>query len=275
MSNVYPWLRLRDSGVEVRMARAHDGRVPIDEIARLVDRRTAVIDVCHVSMGSGFRFDLGALCELARSSGAALVVDAAQSAGAVPIDLRATPVDFLVAPGFKWLLGSLGAGLMHVRADWIERAAPPMIGWLAVSDPGANNLREIRLHPGAMRFETGSLNLVGYVALRAGLALLHDVGPEWAYARIAALADRLYEGLADHASIGVRLWTPAEPAERAGIVAFDAPGRSDLHRHYESQAIHVGDWLDHIRVDPSFYNTEAEIDRFLDETKAFLEERRI
>lgn len=270
MSNVYPWLALRSSGVEVRMARARDGRVPIEEMARLVDARTAAIDVCHVSMGSGFRFDLGALCDLARSAGAALVVDAAQSAGAIPIDLRATPVDFLVAPGFKWLLGPLGAGLLHVREDWIGRAEPPMIGWLAVTDPGSNDLREIRLQSTAMRFETGSLNLVGYAGLRAGLQLLQDIGPSWVYSRIAGLADRLYRGVVRLAPLGVRPWTPADPAERAGIVAFDAPRRAQLHAHLESRGIHVGHWLDHIRVDPCFYNTEDEIDRFLAETGAFL-----
>lgn len=270
MSNVYPWLALRSSGVEVRMARAQGGRVPMEEMARLVDRRTAAIDVCHVSMGSGFRFDLAQLGELARSVGAALVVDAAQSAGAIPIDLAATPVDFLVAPGFKWLLGPLGAGLLHVRSDWIERAQPPMIGWLAVTDPGSNELREIRLHSTAMRFESGSLNLIGYVGLRAGLRLLHEVGSGWVYARIAGLADRLYRGVERLAPLGVRLWTPPDPEMRAGIVAFDVPRRAELHAHLESRGIHTGDWLGHIRVDPCFYNTDGEIDFFLAETAAFL-----
>jgi selenocysteine lyase/cysteine desulfurase len=270
MSNVYPWLALRGTGVEVRMARARDGRVPIEEVERLVDRRTAAIDVCHVSMASGFRFDLARLGEIARSVSAALVVDAAQSAGAIPIDLRATPVDFLVAPGFKWLLGPLGAGFLHVRADRIQRAEPPMIGWLAVTDPGANDLREIRLQPTAMRFEAGSLNLVGYAGLRAGLALLRQVGPPWIHSRIAGLVDRLYHGLEQLAPLGVRLWTPPDPAERAGIVAFDAPRRADLHAHLESRRIHVGHWLDHIRVDPCFYNTDEEIDRLLAETGTFL-----
>jgi selenocysteine lyase/cysteine desulfurase len=270
MSNVYPWLQLRESGVEVRMARARDGRVPIDELARLVDARTAAIDLCHVSMANGFRFDLAELCSLARSVDAALVIDAAQSAGAIPIDLAATPVDFLVAPMFKWMLGPLGTGFLHVRSDWIERAQPPMIGWLAVTDPEVNDLRDIRLHRSAMRFEGGSLNLVGFVGARAGLQLLHDVGLQWAYSRIAELAERVYRGLDGLAPLGVRLWTPPDPAERAGIVAFDVPRRPRLHRHLESRGIHVGHWLEHIRVDPCFYNSEEEVDRFLAETEAFL-----
>lgn len=251
------------------MAQAHQGRIPFDELARLVDERTAAIDVCHVSMASGFRFDLGQVGELARSVGAALVVDAAQSAGAVPIDLRATPVDFLVAPMFKWLLGPLGTGFLHVGSKWLDHQ-PPMIGWLAVTDPASNDLRQILLHDTAMRFEGGSLNLVGYAGANAGLGLLHQVGPEWAQARIADLADRVYRGLERLGPLGVRLWTPPDPDERAGIVAFDAPRRPELHARLESRGIHVGNWLEHIRVDACFYNSEEEIDWFLAETEAFL-----
>jgi selenocysteine lyase/cysteine desulfurase len=121
-----------------------------------------------------------------------------------------------------------------------------------------------------MRFEGGSLNLIGFVGAHAGLGLLHQVGPQWAYSRIAELADRLYGGLERLAPLGVRIWTPPDPAERAGIVAFDTPRRAELHLRLESRGIHVGHWLEHIRVDPCFYNSEEEIDRFLAETEAFL-----
>ena len=179
-------------------------------------------------------------------------------------------MDFLVAPMFKWMLGPMGTGFLHVRSDWIERAQPPMIGWLAVRDPLANDLREIRLHGTAMRFEGGSLNLAGFAGARAGLQLLHEVGHEWAFARIAELSQRLYRGLERLAPLGVRLWTPPDPRERAGIVAFDAPRRPELHLRLESRGIHTGHWLEHIRVDPCFYNSEEEIDRFLAETETFL-----
>ena len=274
MSNVYPWLRLRAAGLKCGWLGHTTGAC---RSTRCAARGPADCGHRCVPRQHGQRLPVRPWCALR----AGAVVGRRARRGRSPVGGRradrpsATPVDFLVAPGFKWLLGSLGAGLMHVRADWIERAAPPMIGWLAVTTPGKQSagdpapsrshaLRDRLLEPRRLR------------GARAGLALLHDVGPEWAYARIAALADRLYQGLADMASIGVRLcglprsrpsgpasWRSTPPAARTCTVT------------YESQAIHVGDWLDHIRVDPSFYNTEAEIDRFLDETKAFLEERPI
>ena len=265
--SVFPWLQMRPRGVEVRFARATGGAIPLEELERLVDERTAAVSICHVSMGSGFRFDLGAVGELARRHGAAVVVDAAQSAGAVPIDQRQTPVDFLAAPTFKWLLGPLGAGFLHVREDWIERSAPPLPGWLGAEDPEALDLSEMRPRPGALRFESGVLDLLAWAGARAGLALLHELGEELVHGRIRALADRVYAGLA---AAGAELWTPADPAQRAGIVAFDARRRVELHARLESRGIHVGNWQEHIRVDPSFYNTEEEVDRLLDEVGAFL-----
>jgi selenocysteine lyase/cysteine desulfurase len=221
-------------------------------------------------MASGFRHDLRGLCDLARRHGAALVVDAAQSAGAVRIDLAETPVDFLAAPTFKWLLGPLGAGFLHVRADWIERAPPPMIGWMAVTNPGDNDLRAIRLHPTAMRFERGVLDMVAFAGARAGLEILHRVGMERVESRILDLSDRLHGGLRALADKGVRLWTPPARAERAGIVAFDVPDRARLHGRLEADGIHTLDYLGHIRVDPSFYNTEEEIERLLEKLREWL-----
>ena len=108
--SVFPWLRL--PGVEVRVARSVGGDVPFESFEELVDEKTAAVSVTHVGMGTGFRLDLGRLGALARGHGAALVVDAAQSAGVVPIDLTATPVDFLATPTFKWLFGQTGGGFL-------------------------------------------------------------------------------------------------------------------------------------------------------------------
>ncbi len=271
--SVFPWLQMRPRGVEVRFARAAGGTVPLEELERLVDDRTAAVSICHVSMGSGFRFDLGAVLEIARRHGGAVVVDAAQSAGAVPIDLRETPVDFLAVPAFKWLLGPLGAGFLHVREDWIGRSEPPLIGWLGAEDPEALDLSEIRLRPGALRFERGVLDMLAFAGARAGLSILHELGAGHVQGRIRSLADRVYDGLAGLADLGVTIWTPPAPEERAGIVAFDVPRRAELHAHLERRRIHAGHWQEHIRVDPSFYNTEEEIDRLLAEIEAFLRGR--
>ena len=225
-------------------------------------------------MANGFRFDLGEVLDLAHAFGAALVVDAAQSVGAVPIDLSETPVDFLAAPTFKWLMGPLGAGFLHVREDWIERSAPPFVGWMSVVNPLDNDLTDMQLHDTAVRFERGVLNAIGYVGARAGLELLFTVGPEAIAVRTARLATTVYEGLQGLGHAHLEVWTPENPDARAGIVAFDVPGRIELLQHLTARGIYVGDFLEHIRVDTAFYNSEEEVDRLLTEVSAFLEQRR-
>jgi len=125
-SVVYPWMRLgRSKGCEVRLARNYDGRVNEEDVERLVDKHTSVISISQVEYGTGQRFDLRWLSELAHSHGAILVVDATQSAGLMPIDVHADGVDALVAGGYKGLLGPFGSACLYVRADLIPRLEPP------------------------------------------------------------------------------------------------------------------------------------------------------
>lgn len=261
--DVYPWLRMQDAGVQVRFARQDNGAVPLAAFAELVDDSTAAINVTHVSMGSGARLDLAGLGRLARAHDAALVVDAAQSAGAVELDVRATPVDFLAAPTYKWLYGQTGGGFLYVSQRWRERTGPPIPGHGSVTDSHAVNLKQINAYPDARRFQSGAIDDVACVAAAAGLTMLEDVGHENVQQRIAALATRLVRGLQALAGHGATLWTPTAEERRAGIVAFDVPRRAALHAALGRAGIHVGDWQEHLRVDPGFYNTSAEIDEVL------------
>lgn len=266
---VFPFLQLARKGVEVRYARRQGTGVAIDHLSSLVDEKTAAISVCHVTTGNGFRFDLADICEIARRHGTPVVVDGAQSAGAFRIDLSKTPVDFFAAPTFKWLLGPIGGGFLHVRKDWIERGHPPMIGPGSVIN-GERSMHEYELHATARRFERGIVALTCFAGARAGLQILSDLGMDWVEARISELAQAAYSGLT---ALGdeVEMLSPADPRERAGLVAFTTPRVAELYDHLEGAGVHT---YRHqgttIRVDCQFYNTQDEIDRLLAETRAFL-----
>jgi selenocysteine lyase/cysteine desulfurase len=94
-SSIYPWLLSPKANVELRQVRAEENVVRVDDIARVVDNDTIAISVSHVSPRSGFRHDLVALADLAHAHGAFLIVDAAQSAGALDLDVGKQGVDFL------------------------------------------------------------------------------------------------------------------------------------------------------------------------------------
>ena len=104
-SNLYPWMNLKDRGVEVRLVPAKDERADLDRIAAACDEKTRIVSVSWVGYATGWRNDLGAILELAHRAGAKLFVDAIQGLGVFPLDVQETPVDFLAADGHKWLLG--------------------------------------------------------------------------------------------------------------------------------------------------------------------------
>src|SRR6185295_11764159 len=112
----YQWLAKAQQGVELVVVESPDRiNVPVDAIARAVDDRTALVVTSHVYFTSGAIQDIRRVAEAAHKSGALCLVDGYQSVGQVPVDVKATDVDFLTAGGLKWLLGGPGIVLLYVR----------------------------------------------------------------------------------------------------------------------------------------------------------------
>jgi len=113
---------LQAQGLELRIAMpTADGRIQVADLDRLIDRNTRLVEVSSVAMYNGFEHDLTAVCGLAHARGAYVYADVIQGVGAVPLDVRASGVDFAAASGFKWLMGDFGLGFLYVRAELIER----------------------------------------------------------------------------------------------------------------------------------------------------------
>ena len=224
-SNVYPWM-LR-SQVELRYARSDGGRVALSEFEGLVDENTAAIDVCHVTMGHGFRHDLATLADLAHAHRAYLVVDAAQSAGVVPIDVGEASVDFLSCPTFKWLWGPLGAGFLYVRKDLLKLGPPPLVGWMSARRPAGFDIHSMHLHDDARRLQRGVHNGAGLVAALAGLRIVDELGADTIWHYVRGLSRQLLDGLEE---VGLEVLTPTGDEERGGIVAFSVQDAANFNQ---------------------------------------------
>ncbi len=158
-SVIYPWLRLaRQKQLEVRLARNRDGIVDTYDLEKLVDDKTAAISISHVEYGTGQRFDLRWLSDVAHSHGALLVVDATQSMGLIPTDVVREGVDVLVAGGYKGLLGPFGAAVLYVKDGLGEKLLPSMVGWRSASDPYALIATNLAFAHGTKKFEFSSMN---------------------------------------------------------------------------------------------------------------------
>ena len=176
-SNLYPWMNLESRGVGLRLVPTRAGRVWIDDLIAAVDHSTRMITISHVEFSSGFRNDLDAIGAFCRERGIAFFVDAIQGLGPLEIDVARTPIDFMAADGHKWLLGPEGAGILYVRREWIERLRPIGVGWRSVVGSYNPPAAEFRLKPGADRWEGGTLNMAGLLALGASVGLILEIGP--------------------------------------------------------------------------------------------------
>ena len=115
-------LELKKKGLDLRIVRpTADGRIDMRDMARLVDKRTRLIEVSSVASYNGFQHDLKAVCDLAHANGAYVYADIIQSVGAVPLDVRAIGLDFAACSGFKWLMADFGLGFLYAREDLLDR----------------------------------------------------------------------------------------------------------------------------------------------------------
>ena len=263
-ANVYPWLALESRGVELRPVPDEDGRILFDRLASAIDKRTRVVAISSVQFANGFRIDLTRLGELCKEKGVLLFVDAIQSLGVHPLDVRTMNIDFLAADGHKWLCGPEGAGVFYCKRELIGHIHPTEIGYLAMKQGYRTNEIKIDLRDDARRFDSGVYNLGGICALGASINLLLEVGIDQVQVRVKALTDRLVEGLRRK---GWNVHSPRTASEWSGIVSFssDKHDQESLRKHLRTEfKIVVASRLGRLRASPHFYNSEEEIDQLVD-----------
>ena len=258
-ANVYPWLALQQAGVQVRFVQPRQGRIVLADLDRALDG-AKMLAISWVQYSNGFRIDLAAVSELCRRRGVLLCLDAIQGAGALPLDLGATPVDFCAFGAHKWMLSPQGIGVLYVNPSVRERLRPANVGWLGVAwqDYTAFDY-DSPLIEGAPRYEEGTRSLVGIAGLEQSLDLLLDVGPETIARRLQALTEHLAQHLLAR---GYQLMTPFAPEERSGILTV-CHGQRSAHELWEClraarivAAVREGG----VRLSPHLYNTFEEMD---------------
>ncbi len=262
-TNQYPWMNLSRRGVEVRRVPSTEGKMDTQRLKAACDRRTRILTVSWVSYSSGWRNDLDQLAEIAHNAGALLFVNAIQSLGVHCLDVRRTAIDFLAADGHKWLLGPEGAGVFFVRREHLDLLRPTGIGWNSVRHASDYGRIVLDLKESASRYEGGSQNIVGFLALRASLMLLAKYGAEELSQRIFAITDLASERLA---KIGAHLRSDRSPEHKSGIVLFDLPGRDPMTvlKQCLSRGVVIRCRAGGLRISPHAYNNEEDIERLID-----------
>jgi selenocysteine lyase/cysteine desulfurase len=262
-ANSVPWIALRARGVNVRLLQTQRERLTPDALRQTISPRTRIVAVSWVSYADGYRHDLAGLAQVAHAAGAFLCVDAMQGLGAFPLDASQLGVDAVYAGAAKWLLALHGVALLYVgeRLDRHLHLMNP--GWRSVEDMWDFHNYAQPFSRDAMRFESGSPNLIGTLSLVCAVDLFERSGKERIAQHVLALTDRICEGVQ---RLGGEVRSRRGDGVSSGIVTFAFAGRDNmaLGRALEAAGILTTYRAGAIRVSPHGYNTASEIDVLLE-----------
>ena len=260
-TNAQIWHAQERVGAEVvHVPCAADGYIPLENFARLIDERTQIVAVTQVCYRNGARLDIAGITRLAHERGARMMVDCYQAIGAMTVDARALGVDFAVGGMLKYLLGTAGIGFLYVRSGLIRGLVPRNSGWFAQQDIGAMDITTNHPALSARRFEAGTPAVVNCYAAEAGLKIILETGTDAIEARVRALTRRCMDGLS---AIGWSAATPADDARRGPMVAVPSRDAAGLFARLLEQDIVTSFRDGNVRATVHFYNSEADIDRFV------------
>ncbi|HZO74532.1 MAG TPA: aminotransferase class V-fold PLP-dependent enzyme [Ktedonobacteraceae bacterium] len=252
-------------GVIVRVADlGQSGDQSADEaIARLITSRTRLIVLSHIAYLTGEVLDVQAVAALARRSAIPLLVDGAQAAGVIPLDMKAMDIDFYACPMQKWLCGPDGTGALYVRREALDQLQPTYVGSLfSVKFEALVKWARWTFHDSAQRFEQGGRQTAGVVGQIASLRWLEEtIGYPWIFERILSLSGYAYNVLKELP--GLTVLTP-HPGS-SGLLTFTLDGcdaETIVHRLEYEHHIYLRTILEFnaLRVSTGFYNTPEEID---------------
>jgi len=192
-----------------------EGWLDPDDVERAITPRTRLIVVLHASNVTGTIQPIEEIGDIARRHGLVFMVDAAQSAGGLPIDVEKAHIDLLAFPGHKGLLGPPGTGGLYIGEA---------VNLTPLREGGTGSRSESEIQPESLpdRYESGTLNSVGIASLGAGVAFLLEKGIAEVREHEARLTKRLLEGLAEIK--GMRLYGPQDEGKQVGVVSFNIAG---------------------------------------------------
>ncbi len=279
-----PLRRMKEAGVTVTMVPAgSDGAVDAKAVAAAIRKGTRLVAVVHASNVTGAIQPIAKIVRAARKAGAYTLVDAAQTAGAIPLSLSDLPVDLLAAPGHKGLLGPQGTGFLYIREG------VPLVPLIeGGTGSRSESDRQPDFFPDAL--ESGTPNSVGVAGLAVSLAWLLRKGVDTVRRKEMDLLEELLEGMGRLG--GVTVFGPREPSRRASVVSFLVEGKDPVevgHRLEKGYRVLVRAGLhcsphSHrtlgtfprgaVRVSPGPFTTRKDISLFLTALRKITESRR-
>lgn len=265
-ANIYPWMRLKQQGVELRLAKTTNKKITPESLFQLADSRTKVITLSWVQYSSGFRADLATIGKFCRENNILFCVDGIQALGALELDVERDFVDTFAADAHKFLMGPEGVGVMFLSNRALELIQPTTVGWLSVKNwwNCFDEDFEYKLDylPSAQRFECGTPNTVGIYGLKAALELMLKIGAKEIENYLLDLCEYIFKGLQE---LGFETLSPAKREEASAIVCcrHSKFTPEQFYKALLKEKIVCAPRCGWLRISPHFYINQADIDQLL------------
>jgi kynureninase len=268
-SITYVWREWERYGVVNRIVASGDGRtVPTERIVAAITEKTALAVISHAYYVSGALADVLAIQDHCRHVGALLCVDAYQTTGILPYDVREWDLDIVTGGSHKWLCGGPGCGWIYVKPSLGCELRPAITGWMAHARPFAFEEAPIVYAATMYGLGHGTPTIPGYAVAAPGHELIREIGVPQIRAHNLRLTERI---IALALERKLRVNTPLQPERRTGWIGIDFEGAEEVCRRLVARRVFV-DYRPNcgIRVGPHFYTDDADIDAFfaaLDEVR--------
>jgi cysteine desulfurase / selenocysteine lyase len=256
--STWPWVH---RGHRLELIEARGGAIETEDVRRAMTGRTGLISLSHVQFSTGLRVPLEEIGAIKGHH--AFVVNASQSAGAFPLDVKRMRIDALCATGHKWMTAGYGAGFVYLSRELLHETRPRAIGWLSVEDPFQMLYsRNFKVRPqAAARAELGCPHFAGIFALGASADRFMEIGTGKIEARVLEL-NRLLTGRLEEA--GWRVLSPLKTeGARSAQTLVAASDPKGLTEYLFSRDISVTEKPEGIRVSTHLFNDEEDIDRLM------------
>ncbi len=261
-SSVIPWVH---RGYDVAFVDPTDHVYRLKEIQGSISENTDILVTSHVQYCTGFKQNLAALGELCQENGLTYVVNATQSVGVMPIDVKRSKIDFLTFAAYKWLMTGFGIGVLYINKKWLGRMKTPVAGGESAEYENGYDNTGYTLKGDASVLEVGTPHFPNIIALGAALDFVNSIG-------IANIQDRIYE-LSDYLikqleELGLTVVSPQAEQHRSGITVVDLPNHKGVAERLCEKGIIVSSRKNGLHITTHIYNNRKDIDRLVSELKA-------
>lgn len=284
-SNILPWQRLaKQTGATVQWLEiTAEGRLDIEDFKQKLTNKTRLVAVEHVSNVLGYVTPLAEIIQATHAVGGRVVVDTAQSAARLPIDVQVLDIDYLAVSGHK-LYGPTGTGWLYAKLDWLENMEPQQVGGGTIKKVTRDT---VSWNDVPLRFEAGTPHIAGVVGLGAALQYLDNIGMDEVWEHDQQITTYALEQLQQLPE--VTIYGPQTAEDRAGVISFSITINGErIHSHdltaiadQKGVAVRAGQHCSHpllqllqlpevTRLSTGVYTTTSDIDRLTQALQAVI-----